>query len=361
MADPFTKPSFAPRLRYFCGYLTEHGWAVDVYTEKFAPIPFEHTYPIHEIIINRNRFDWLFKAAWSLLTDWKDRYFTRQVRRLIANKQYDAVFCTTFSTFPLGTAMTIAKERHLPLHVDIRDLDEQVPGAQLLQHRSWWTRPFRSWYQKVNRNRRNRVIRAAQSVTTIAPWHVDFIRALNKDVHLIYNGYDPKCFFPKDVKSDRFLISYIGRFYEFRNIKPVQQAIEELHNPDIVLNLHTPDSNPLPNEAVPNAIWQSSVMLVLTSSDAKGVLTTKFYEALGCEKPVLCVPNDHGDLAAAIHATNAGVVADTIEEIQAFILTKYAEWKQNGFTRQPVVQDEKELFSREHEALQLEELLCRLV
>jgi hypothetical protein len=160
------------------------------------------------------------------------------------------------------------------------------------------------------------------------------------------------------VRSNKFLVSYLGRFYQFRNIEPIRQAIDALGNPEIVLNLHTPDHNPLPISAVLDEMHRSSIMVVLTSNYTKGVMTTKFYEALGCEKPVLCYPDDHGILAETIRRTNAGVVVDTVEDIQQFILTKYAEWKQNGFTHQPVIQPEKEAFSREHEAQQLEELLC---
>ena len=296
LADPYTKPSFAPRLRFLCDHLVEHGWSIEVFTEKHTAIPFPHAYPIHEISLYKSRIDWAFKTLWSLLTNWKDRSFTRQVRRAIHGKDYNAVFCTTFSTFPLGTALTIAKERSLPLHVDIRDLDEQVPGAQYQQHRSWCTRPFRNWYKHVNIRRRNRAIIAAHSVTTVSPWHVDFLRQLNPNVHLVYNGYDPKQFFPKGIRSDVFRVSYIGRIYEFQNIRPVEEAIRRIGKPDIVLNLHTPDCNPLPLEAVPDEIRRSSIMVVLTSADAKGMMTTKFFEALGCEKPVLCVPDDHGAL-----------------------------------------------------------------
>ncbi len=358
LADPFTRPSYAPRLRFLCEYLEKNGWELDVYTEKFADIPFAHRYPIHEITFYSGSADWFIKAAWSLLTYWKERHFTREVRRYIKGKTYDKVFCTTFSTFPLITALTLARELNLPLHVDIRDLEEQVPGAQLLQHRGWWTKPFRAWYVRVNIHRRNRVLRQADMVTTISPWHVDFIRQLNPNVHLVYNGYDPERFFPRNLPTGRFVISYIGRLYEFRKIEPVEEAVRALHNPDIVLVKHMPDHNPLPPEQVPNAIHQSSIMLVLTSSDAKGVMTTKFYEALGCEKPVLCVPSDHGVLAQTIRDTNAGVCADTIEEMQAFILDKYAEWKQNGFTRQPVNIEAKNAFSRLEEARQMEDWLC---
>ena len=358
LADPYTKPSFAPRLRFLCDHLVEHGWRIEVFTEKSADIPFPHTYPIHEITLYKSRFDWMIKAFWSLLTDWKDRFFTRQVRHAISGKTYDAVFCTTFSTFPLGTALAIAKERNLPLHTDIRDLDEQVPGAQYQEHRSWWAKPFRNWYKQVNIRRRNRAIRASYSVTTISPWHVDFLRPLNANVHLVYNGYDPRLFFPKDIPTDVFRVSYIGRIYEFQDLTPVEEAVRQIDKEDIVLNLHTPDCHPLPIDAVPDEIRRSSIMVVLTSATAKGMMTTKFFEALGCEKPVLCVPDDHGSLAETIRATNAGITADSTEEIKAFILKKYDEWKTTGFTRQPVNLAAKATFSRAEEAQHMEDLLC---
>ena len=358
MADPYSRPSFAPRLRFLCDHLVGYGWTIEVFTEKFHLIPFPHDYPIHEIPFYRNRAEWAVKAFWSLLTNWKDRFFTRQVRHAIKGKTYDAVFCTTFSTFPLGTALTIAKERQLPLHVDLRDLDEQVPGAQYQEHRSWWTKPFRGWYKQVNIRRRNQVIRASHSVTTVSPWHVEFLRPINPNVHLIYNGYDPRVFFPKDIPADVFRVSYIGRIYEFQDLSPVEEAIRQIGKDDIVLNLHTPDFHPIPIDAVADEIRNSSIMVVLTSVTAKGMMTTKFFEALGCEKPVLCVPDDHGALAETIRATNAGITADTVEDIRAYILEKYDEWKAQGFTRQPVNSAAKAAFSRAEEAQQMEDLLC---
>jgi len=361
LADPYNAVAQAPRLRFLCDYLTQRGWQLVVYTEQLAPLTFSHSYPIHEIPFYRNRLDWLLKAGWSLLTDWKDRYFTRQVSRAIQEQTFDAVFCTTFSTFPLGTALTIAHQRHLPLHVDIRDLDEQVPGAQYQGHRGWWTLPFRRWYKTANIRRRNHVLRAADSITTISPWHVDFIRRFNPNVHLVFNGYDPSRFYPKNVLSESFLVSYIGKIYEFQDLTSVEEAIRRLNNPEIVLNLHTPSHATLPLEAVPDEIRRSSIMVVLTNPDAKGMMTTKFYEALGCEKPVLCVPDDQGLLSETIRRTNAGIATDDVDVIMAFIREKYAEWKQNGFTRQPVNQKAKEAFSRAVQAQQIEELIAQQI
>ena len=86
-------------------------------------------------------------------------------------------------------------------------------------------------------------------------------------------------------------------------------------------------------------------MLVLTSPDTHGMLTTKFYEALGCEKPILCVPSDKGALAELMAHTNAGLASDDIEQIKTFILEKYQEWQKNGFTRQAT--QHREQFTRQ--------------
>lgn len=339
-----------------CAYLHAQGYTIDVYTEQWDRIPFEHAYPIHEIRLMKGGW-WAIKTLMNVLFDWKERVFTRRVRRLTADRQYDLVFCTTFSTFPLATALRLAREKQLPLITDIRDLDEQVPGAQYQYHRAWWTRPWRNIYRSVQIKRRNRVLRQADCLTTVSPWHVDFLRTIRPNVHLIYNGFAPQQFYPENIRSEQFLISYIGRLYEFQNMEILRVCIDELGIPAIRLNLHTPDNSPLPIDAVGDEIRRSSIMLVLTGREAKGMMTTKFFEALGCEKPVLCIPDDHGLLAESIRDTNAGLASDDKAEIKAFILDKYHEWQQNGYTRQQVNQQKKQLFSRQHQVEQFEQII----
>ena len=119
--------------------------------------------------------------------------------------------------------------------------------------------------------------------------------------------------------------------------------------------------NYISTEQIPNLLHQCSIALVLshkaTENGPHGIMTTKFFEALGVEKPVLCVPSDEECLDAVIKETNAGIAATSAEEVQSFILSKYAEWKANGFTHQPVNPDQKRLFSRQYQAQQFEELL----
>ncbi len=80
---------------------------------------------------------------------------------------------------------------------------------------------------------------------------------------------------------------------------------------------------------------------------------------MGVEKPVLCMRSDEDCLAAAIQQTNAGLAATTADEAAAFLLAKYNEWKAQGFTHQAV--QNKELFTRQNQALQFDQLLRSLI
>ena len=349
LSDPPAAPGYLPRLRYLCDYLVRQGHELTLVTEQYQPLHFAHTYPIITIpVYSGSKADWFIKTVWTLLTDWHNRAFAQKVlsnqKSKIKNQKYDTVICTAFSDFPLGAAQRIAKALQVPLLCDIRDLDEQVDDSQYqYHHQSRLLMPFRHIYRAIHIRRRNQVLRAANAITTVSPWHADFIKQFNPNVHVIYNGFDDKQFYPKDEKTDSFTVTYIGSLFEWQKpaLAKVQQAIEELNKSKIenqkskiLWDFHTPQSNPIAHDHLGDAIRRSGIMLVLTNEQTHGMLTTKFYEALGCEKPILCVPSDKGALAELMAYTNAGLATDDIDAIKQFIMDRYDEWRQNGFTHQ---------------------------
>jgi hypothetical protein len=219
--------------------------------------------------------------------------------------------------------------------------------------------PFRRLYRAVHIRRRNRVLRAADAVSTVSPWHVDFIRQFNPDTQLVYNGFAPKQFYPEDVPSDCFCVTYIGSLFDWQQpaLTTVKDVLGSLPS-DIRLEIHTPQHDAITHNRLGDAIRRSSIMLVFTHPGTHGMLTTKFYEALGCEKPILCVPSDQGALAELIAYTNTGIATDDKDAIRAFIKEKYHEWQQNGFTRQAV--QHREQFSRETQSAHMETIINRL-
>ncbi len=194
-------------------------------------------------------------------------------------------------------------------------------------------------------------------------------------------------FYAKDVVNEEFRIVYTGKtFFDIRDPQLLFEALQELQNPEIVVEWYTDENGQrmvgeyakkygveaqmrcrdyVPNEEVPALLQSSSIVLVLTNKETEqgphGIMTTKFFEALGVEKPVLCVRSDESCLAQAIEETNAGVAAKNVDEVKAFILEKYSEWKEKGFTHQLVNQEIKRCFSRQYQAKQFEEILNNLI
>ncbi|MBR1807775.1 MAG: glycosyltransferase [Paludibacteraceae bacterium] len=389
LTDPYGKPSYSPRLRNICDFLVEKGWNIEVYTEQFEPLSFAHSYPIYTFQLYKNKHvDWAVKSLWSLLTDWKNRRFAKLVTEQCKHKHYDLVFCTTFSTFPLYAALHLAEQHHIPLHIDLRDIEEQAPNSQLQAHRGWWTFFFRRAYRNINIRRRNRVILKADQVTTISPWHAQFLKKLNPNTSLIYNGYDARIFYPSEIHSDDFILLYTGRFYEsiMRDPTLLFKALQKTKLPHLKVVFYTDNEGHkklnmlnkkydtaqlteihdyVASEQIPNLLQKASIILVFSNQSSRththGIMTTKFFEALGVEKPVLCVRSDEECLAQVIRETNAGIAAKTVEEVEKFIQDKYHEWQQNGFTRQPVNQTQRQCFTRQRQAQQFEQLFLSAI
>ena len=389
LSDGFSAPAFKLRLRTLCDYLHAQGHTIEVYSEASSPLSFRHEYPIEEVTLySGSKWDWAVKNIATMLFGWKERAFMRHVEKAIEGKPFDLVFCTSYYSFPLRAATLIAHHRQIPCVLDLRDMVEQAPANQTLylRHHSFFLTPFAHLYRYQNIRRRNRELQRADAITTVSPWHVELVRSITpKPCYLVYNGYDETVFAPRDVQADRFRIIYTGTVFPIPQQDPTLlfEALKRLDiSPDRLsvewytdaasnarvcrmaqqagvekwMNYHGLISQ---QEIVP-LLHEASVCLVLTSragdQNGHGKMTTKFFEALGVEKPVLCVESDEECLAEVIRRTNAGLSATDTDQVVAFIREKYAEWEKQGFTRQAVETQQKKLFSRQTQARQWEEL-----
>ena len=381
ITDAVTQPLYTPRVRNLYHYFLQKGIKIDWITEKYEPIPDNFNIKLHEIPFYKHKgiigkLEWIIKNFLNILFDYKNNYFTKKIQSLTKSKQYDLVFCSTFHTFGLKAAYNIAKTKHIPLHIDLRDIAEQCNNNEY--NKSKIALGFiGNYYRKINISRRNKILRQANSITTVSPWHVDFIKQLNPNTHLIYNGYDSNTFIPQHINSDYFDIIYTGKWYSPTLQDPTLlfQALSEINNPQIRLiwytnndahsqirdftkqyNITTPViiNSYVPNNEIPNILNQSSIILVLTNKGNCGIMTTKFFEAIGVEKPILCVRSDEECLAQTIKYTNAGLAATNVEEVKEFILHHYNQWQKQGYTHINI--NNKKQFSRQTQALQFEEI-----
>lgn len=390
VTDSFT-PDFAPRVSFLAKNLTRRGHSVTVLTEDIET-PFFRI-DVGDVEVDRPCFykskphiflrqvEWAFKALLNLVFDYKSYFFSKKWSGVASG--YDVVLCSTFNYFPLKPAYNLAKRLGVPFVADVRDLAEQFTCREYQQHN---IPLFGALLESVQKCRRNRYLRRADALISVSPWHKEFLRKYNSNVHLIYNGYDGMFSF-SEFKSDTFDILYTGKWLgcDMQDPRPLFSALEEIIVSGSIpsekirlvwyLSRGKDDMKSLlaaypacqkisvfepavQYKEIPSIICNSSVVLVLSNKlsekGPKGIITTKFFEALGCEKPVLNVISDDSYLSALIKETSAGLTADSAPDVKRFILEKYNEWSSNGFTHQNVNLTAKGKYDRAYQATQFE-------
>ena len=397
-------PAYLPRVMYFCSYFTEKGWDVDLVTEttehlQYVPkkallLPID--YYKHKQGF-RGKIEWMTKFFLDICCDYKGRYFFKKSKTLFEKKQYDLVFCSSSFTFPLTVAARVATKLQIPLFVDLRDIAEQSPDDNhYIAHKppKLLGNLITSVYKTVSIKRRNNVLKKAAGVTTVSPWHVKTLSRYNQNTHLIYNGFDEKIFISEKIKTKRFTISYFGRIYneQIRNPKLLLMALEELSkkriiSPEntvvkwfiddqskdvaqkIVDSYHLSDFMEFHDFIVPNMLSdemnKSSIILVLcnavNTNNYFGIMTTKFFEALGTNRPVVCIPDNKDNLSEVIRETRCGLVSSDATEVEKFLLDKFQEWQNTGRTNGMLEEGLRLNFSREKGAETLENLFLNAI
>lgn len=386
-------PSFAPRIGNLCKNICSE-FDITVVTQELPQkswtmeIPQEIT--VHRFAVgSNNRWMNLLHQAGDYLYSANDRRFYQQALKILDGRSFDIVLCFSYYIFPLLSGLKLSKHFQAPLLIDLRDIMEQnaQPEGVFAQLRQFFKLRW------LNQWRRNKILRQATVVTTISPWHVTTLSKYNNDVRLIYNGFDANLFFFQEKHQEKFIISYTGRlldlslrdprlFFEagrqlvadkdFAQHLQIQWFVDqasmrevEQFTHDYQLEPYTLLSPTISAQEMPRILNESSIVLVLSNQASEkgphGIMTTKFYEALGCERPVLCVRSDEECLEATIRRTQAGCAGHTVEEVKCFIQEKYQEWLQKGYTHQPVAPEEKNKFTRQGQAEQFAEIIRSLL
>ena len=402
-------PEIGPRMGYLCKYLKRYGWQINVLTEYFGfRLGFEFLTGNAEVTrieyyhakgrITR-KLEWIMVMILDILFHYKDRRMIKYGRKILKANEYKCILCSTWRTFPLPAAAQLAKEFKLPYIADIRDVPEQFPKDEYLRHNVAKI-PFvgkiaRDLFMTRLIKERQKSIKNANVVTTIAEWHQNLLRAENPNIELIYNGFDPELFYPQEIKVDKFIVCFTGRVWSLKLRDPEllfvatkQLANDGLINPQtyrIVFYTQLYETQDLllpmaqrigieqfidfydyiPADQVPRILNESSVLLSLTNkfdplTGPKGMMTTKFFEQLAVCKPILCVRSDESCMAETIKMTNSGLAATTVEEVVEFLKKYYAQWQTQGFTRAETDTSKLSLFSRKEQADKFNEIIERI-
>lgn len=395
-------PAFGPRMGYLCKYIRAYGWepivltqAVDEPTFTFLTGTCPVTYLSYPLA--RPGWRWFLSLLLDFCLDYKNREMYKEAEKVLSQQSVDLVLCSTYRLFPLPAAERLADRHGLPLVVDLRDIIEQYAGNEFISH------PLPDWlgmssilaslFKKINLKIRNRILKKAAVVTTVSRWHREVLKRHNERTFLIYNGFDPELFYPESIPTAQFVITYTGRLLStaMRDPALLLEALamlrkEEAWTPERCRVYWYVDEGSweiirreadrygvlpfmewkgyVPATEVPRILNESSVLLLLTNSSAgkgpKGVMTTKFFEALAVEKPILCIRSDEGCLAATIKETNAGLAACCADEVCRFLRQQYAIWQRDGYTSAPVRTERAKIYSRKDQAGQFVRLFDAL-
>ena len=396
LCDAFP-PAFNPRMGYLCKYLSELGWQPVIVAEYLPQNIYENLVQTHDITYinyywSRNKTVQKFKYVLVFFADLFFNYKNRVIKKAAQKKlkEYDIslILSSSHRVFPAMAACQLSQKEHIPFIMDLRDIFEQSSHNELISKKftnvAWLNNAIAAVITRKLMRQRNKILKKADAVTTVSSWHVETLSRYNPQTHLIYNGYDPELFFPETVKNPQFIITYTGRLHskEVRNPELLFDAVAQL----AAQNLITPEilrirfycdtashqiirpfaeqygitpfidyCEFVAHSEIPHLLNSSSILLLLTNkatknNDIQGIMTTKLFEYLAVEKPILCVRNDEGCLEAVLKHTQSGLSASTAEEVVHFIMEKYREWQQNGYTRQSVNREAVQQFSRRGQA-----------
>ena len=399
-------PAFGPRMGYLCKYMQKAGWEPVVITEQIydqtfdflrgdIPVTYINYYKATGKITKK--LEWISVQILDLLFQYKDQKLVRIANQVLKEGEFSGILCSTYRTFPLPAAQKIAEKHHLPFIADLRDIIEQYASDEFMTHIfksiPWLDKKITHFFKSRLLKRRNKVLQKADYITTISPWHVEILKLYNPATYLIYNGYDPELFFPQLIKSNQFIMVYTGRLISLATRDPrlLFQAVARLDKEGLIsplkFRLHgymDQSSNDIISllaeefqisqymnyfgyvsaAQIPLILNQSSILIQLANkmdkSGPKGIMTTKLFESLAVEKPLLCVRSDEAYLEATIKETNSGIAARTEEEVYQFILEQYRSWQEKGYTSAHVNKKTVELFSRKRQAEQFIALFTEL-
>ena len=117
-------------------------------------------------------------------------------------------------------------------------------------------------------------------------------------------------------------------------------------------------------DRIPDILHHSSILLQIANkcdeNGPKGIMSTKLFEAMATEKPLLCVRSDESCLEQTIRETRTGASARTADDAYRFILAHYQIWKQQGYTAIEPDRAAVQRFSRSKQAEQFMQLITEL-
>ena len=279
---------------------------------------------------------------------WK-KYAVKKGLEIIKTENIDLIFTTSPPQTVALIGRKLSKLSGVKWIADFRD-----PWMEIV------------YYQNVNRTKltkavdsslEKKVMNDADRIITISHDIADLIRgkAKNQNVAIIPNGFDETDFESIELrKNTKFTISYTGSMSKDRVPYPFVSALKRLIYSDGIKNIQMKFAGKFCSEfyelikkenlseyfTIQNFIPHNESTKMLQSADAlllvidnvpnnKGFLTGKFFEYMGCKKPIFAVGPVDGDANAIIKETDCGTMVNYNDDEEAYQSLKimYDNWQ----------------------------------
>lgn len=202
-----------------------------------------------------------------------------------------------------------------------------------------------------------------------------------KKIGLIENGHDLNEFNPKEINSLKYEILYFGILRKEQNIELLLKALKIINNPKIILNLigvnisqkqvlnkinaykkfvNIKCTNYVNKNIVSNYIDSASLLVHFSYGNIKGIPSSKLYQYLSLNKPILLVSNTNDVMEKIIRETNTGETCKTPQQIANYILNCFGKWENNETLEREVNKEKIAFYSFKNQVELLDKIISDL-
>lgn len=251
------------------------------------------------------------------------------------------------------------------LHLIGLELKKTLPIKWIADFRDPWTEidyfhqlPLTKKSLAKHKELEEEVIQNADAVLVVGDTMRSKMEALNKNIHVITNGFDGELSNYQTNFNKKFTMTHVGMMNADRNPKMLWKVLKDimLNDPDFKENFqlklvgkiapailsdiqfydlekYVSIVDYLPHKEVLEVQRSSQILLLVVNNvpSAKGIITGKIFEYLQAKRPILAIGPTDGDMAEIINNTNSGEIIgfEDSDDLKSVILDYYNSYK-NG-------------------------------
>ena len=258
----------------------------------------------------------------------------------------------------------ISSSSPVTCHLIARELKEKHGIPWIADFRDLWTQNHNYPYSRLRRLFEKKLelktLSTADTLVTASSPITEKMKKLHKgkSIHTITNGFDPdKMSNGKANLTSKFTITYTGQIYPKQDPSKLLVALKDLISEraidtnDVNVRFYGPENDLLARKLeeyglsaivsqcgiVPREISfekqrESRLLLLLKWEDPqeRGIYTGKIFEYLAAKRPILATGGTDDVVKELLKETNAGIDAQTVEDIKNALRRLYAEYKLSG-------------------------------